>query len=96
MTTSGSRDTDPLYGAFGASVAVSDLERCFFLDDTDLARVRRRRGDHNRLGFALQLGTVRYLGTFLPDPTDTPTNAIDYLAEQLDIDDASGESRQLV
>ena len=84
-----SGDTEPEFGCFGAEVPVSDLERCFFLDDTDLERVRRRRGDHNRLGFALQLGTLRYLGALLPDPTDAPTTVIDYLAEQLDIEDAS-------
>lgn len=82
-------DTEPGFGRFGAEVSLADLECCFFLDDTDLDRVRRRRGDHNRLGYALQIGTLRYLGTFLPEPTDAPTVAIDFLAEQLDIDDAS-------
>ena len=55
--------------------------------------VGKRRGDHNRLGFALQLGTVRFTGLFLGDPLDVPAVVVDYLAGQLGIADASSVKR---
>jgi hypothetical protein len=78
----------PGYGRYTQDLARQELERFFFLDDVDRQLIAKRRGDHTRLGFALQLATVRYLGTFMADPLDVPTTALDYLAEQLAIDDA--------
>ncbi len=40
------------------------------LDDADRGRIGDRRGDHNRLGFVLQVATFRYLGRLLEDPLD--------------------------
>jgi hypothetical protein len=77
------------FGRFTGAPSRSQLERCFLLDDDDLVLVGRRRSDTMKLGFGVQLGTVRYLGTFLPDPVDVPTVVVDYVAEQLGIADAS-------
>lgn len=77
------------YGRFVGAPAPSELERFFFLDDADRRLVCQRRGDRNRIGFAVQLGTVRFLGTFLSDPTDVPTAVVDFVAAQLEVDDPS-------
>ena len=82
-------DDQAAYGRFAGPPEQAELERFFFLDDADRSFVARRRGDHNRLGLALQLGTVRYLGTFLADPLDVPAVVVDYLAMQLKVADAS-------
>jgi len=68
------------YGSFVGVPDRGDLERCFYLDDEDRRLVGLHRGDQNRLGFALQLTTVRFLGVFLDDPVDVPSEVAGYVA----------------
>ena len=78
------------FGRYGGSVSLADLERFFYLDDTDRKLVAGQREDHNRLGFSVQLATVRYIGRFLADPLEgVPAEVIDFLAGQLQIADPS-------
>ena len=76
------------YGRFGA-LSREDLERFCYLDDEDRRLIAVRRRSDTQLGFALQLVTVRNLGMFLADPLDVPVELVEYVAEQLGIDDPS-------
>jgi TnpA family transposase len=77
------------YGRYAGAPSQADLERVFFLDDEDRALVDRRRGEHMKLGFALQLVTVRWLGTFL----EVPGAVLDFVAGQLEVADPSQVKR---
>jgi len=81
------------YGTFAEEPTRPELERFFFLDDEDRKLIAKRRGDHSRLGFALQMCTVRYIGLFLEDPLAVPWPIVEYLADQLGIGDVSSVKR---
>ena len=71
--------------SFPTEVTSQEIITFFTLSNLDLTQVKKRSGDHNRLGFALQLGTLRYLG-FIPDNfPQLPSTVVEYVAEQLKV-----------
>jgi hypothetical protein len=84
------------YGRYTGEPSADQLARHFHLDDADCELIGAKRWDHMRLGFAVQLGTVRFLGTFLEEPHAVPAGVAADLARQLDVGDVSCLARYVV
>ncbi|WP_409473806.1 DUF4158 domain-containing protein [Streptomyces sp. HC307] len=55
----------------------------FMLDRDARRRATACRGERSQLGYGIQLGTVRFLDTFLDNPEDAPAEVVEYVADQL-------------
>ena len=73
------------YGRFDGDPTPEQLTQFFFLSESDLQVVSQRRRPETLLGFAVQLGTLRFLGTFLQNPQETPLVVVGHLAQQLQL-----------
>lgn len=60
-----------------------DLIRFYSFDESDLALIRQRRGDANRIGFAVQLALLRYPGYALGNDMQLPGPIIEWIARQV-------------
>ena len=67
------------YGKFTERPTSEQLAKYFWFDDQDRMIIFKLRSDYNCLGFAIQLGTVRFLGVFLSNPLDVPPNVCAYI-----------------
>ena len=84
------------YGRFATEPSPGELEQFFRLDTRALELARAKHRSATRLGWAVQWGTVRMLGTFLTeDPTAVPASVVRFVAEQLGLDDDHREGARL-
>jgi len=77
------------YNTFPETVEEGDLIAYFLLTPDDLVEIQYGGTDAQRLGFALLLCSLRYLGFFPVDIQNAPTNVVGYLAKQLGSDAAA-------
>jgi len=78
------------YGRFVEAPTPEQLGSYFHLADADRSLIYSRTKEHTQLGLAIQLGTVRFLGLFLPDSqwVTVPKSVVQYAATQLSLEPA--------
>jgi len=70
-------------GLLALPATEEDLARQYLFDERDLSIIRQRRGDHNRLGFAVQLCYLRYPGQVMAPDAEPPPALLAFVARQL-------------
>jgi hypothetical protein len=78
------------YANFAAAPSPDQLARHFHLDRSDREITDGLRGDHNRLGFALMLGSARCIGIFPGADVEIPGPVTAFLVDQLGLKKVPG------
>ncbi|MCU2270569.1 DUF4158 domain-containing protein, partial [Enterococcus faecalis] len=71
------------YRQYAGELSIEQLDQYFYFSEIDLEQINEARTDSNKLGFALQLGTVRFLGGFFESVKNIPSTVVHYVASQL-------------
>lgn len=71
------------YRQYAGELSIEQLDQYFYFSEIDLEQINEARTDNNKLGFALQLGTVRFLGGFFESVKNIPSTVVHYVARQL-------------
>lgn len=71
--------------AFPKTISLSDLNHYFRLSPRDKQAAKEQHGAVNKLGFALQLCTLRFLGWCPKEWGELPEEVVSYLAQQLKV-----------
>ena len=77
------------YARFAADPSPNELAQYFHLDRSDWEILDGLRGDHNRLGFALMLGSARFLGVFPGAGAEIPSSVTAFLRSELSLQEGS-------
>src|SRR5574337_617303 len=80
-----SRRISSKYDSFPEDIDDHALDRFFSLSWRDLKAIRAHRGDHNRLGWALHLGCLRWLCWQPATFTGLPMAVVTAVARQLNV-----------
>ena len=80
------KEQETRYGKYNANPYSEQLAKYFWFDDQDKVLIFRHRGNHSYLSYDIQLGTVRFLGTFVKNIDEVPQVVINYICKQLNID----------
>ena len=73
------------HALFTVPAAREDLARHYMLSSRDLALVAVRRGDTNRIGFAVQLALMRHPGFGFTLEGGAPDHLVAFMGEQIDV-----------
>jgi TnpA family transposase len=74
---------------FPEQIEEEDIIAFFTLSTPDMKEIHKQRGEQNKLGYAIQLCALRFMG-FSPDSaTDSPPDVIKYVAKQLHLNPES-------
>lgn len=74
---------------FPREITREEVVRYFSLQEAEMKIIANLRGDANRIGYALQLSALRYLGFIPSDLGAAPKEGIHYLADQIGGDPAA-------
>jgi len=84
-----SNEQRELLSSIPEDISEDEIQYHYTLQPDELAVIGQLRGDHNRVGFAMQLCALHFPGCTLNQLPSIPETVVAYVAEQIDVQSAA-------